>query len=272
MVNSMDELIKVIQLPVLDEHWRTLKERWEAIASEADSLVCAPETIQAVKQYRADMRKEYESAEEQRKGVKAVIFAPWDKAEETYKECVQEPFRAADSTLKRKIDEFESEIKKQCEDELREYFAELCVAHHVEWLQFEQAGITVDMASAKQKSHKKLREQLVQFVARISSDIEAISRMDYAEEVLAEYKECLDFSLAYVTIEQRHSRIEAEREEMERRQEQQAIEEEAVRKVEALAPPKEQEPILTVSFTVTDTKARLIALREWMKGNGYKYE
>ena len=48
----MDDLIVVKQLPVIVEHLRTLKERWEQRALDAEAMVCTEETIQAVKAFR----------------------------------------------------------------------------------------------------------------------------------------------------------------------------------------------------------------------------
>lgn len=268
----MDDLIRVVQPAIIEEQWRTVKARWDAKLAEAESLVCTPETIQAVKQYRAEIRKEFEAAEDQRKAVKAAIFAPWNRAEETYKECVSEPFKATDSALKRKIDDFEAEIKQQCENGLLDYFAELCAVRDLDWLDYGRAGIVVDMASAKAKTPKRLREQLAEFVKRVGDSVDRIMLLEHSDEIMVEFKRSLDATDAICTVQERHRRIEAEREALDTRSDQKAIESEAVARVEALAPPTVQEELLTVTFTVTDTKERLIALREWMKKEGYKYE
>lgn len=266
------DLIQVVQLPIIAEQLQTLRARWEQRAADAEAMVCTEETIQAVKAFRAEMRKEFDDVEVLRKAVKKAVMGPYERFEDTYGDCISKPFAAADRALKSKIDDTETALKKICEDGLRDYFAELCAAHHVEWLQYEQAGVKVDMASAKQKTPKKLRERLAAFVEHVSTVTDSISCVDKAEEVMTEYKLSLDFAKAVDTVLARHKRIEAERQQMEQRAAQKAVEDEAVRRAEALAPPTVVEEQISVTFTVTDTKARLIALREWMKANGYKYE
>lgn len=269
------ELIRVTQFPVIEERLRSLKEWVDAQTAEAVSLVCTEETIQAVKAKRTELRKTFDELEAQRMAVKTAVFAPYKKFEAVYKECVSDAFKAADAAMKAKIDDTESEIKRRCEESLREYFDELCAAHGLDWLTFEQSGVKVDMASAKQKTPKKLREQLVNFVAGVSRDVDAIADMENADEILTEYKACLDFGRACWAVNDRHRRMEEEKAAREARAAQKAAEAEAVRKVEALAPPtvKDPEPEkLTVTFTVTDTRERLIALREWMKANHYDYK
>lgn len=273
-----EALIRVTQLPQIEERLRDFKEAVIQRTEEAKSLICTEETISAVKKYRSDLRKDFDELEAQRKQVKAAIFAPYERFEAVYKKCVADAFKAADAALKGKIDETEGEIKKRCEDGLREYFDELCAANGLDWLTFERSGVRVDMASAKQKTPKKLREQLKAFVERVAKDVDAISKGEAIggenniAEMLSEYKRSLDFSMAYATVWERHLRIEAEKDAIQDRESFKALEAEAVRKVEAVAPPMEVQPPMTVTFTVTDTRERLIALREWMKANGYQYK
>lgn len=267
-----NELIRVAQLPIIEERLRSLKESVDAQAEEALSLVCTDETVRSVKAVRSGLRKQFDELENQRKAVRAAVFAPYDQFEAVYRECVSDAFRTADAALKGKIDAVESEIKRHCEDGLREYFDELCAAHGIDWLKYEQAGIKVDMASAKQKTAKKLRQQAADFVSRVNQDAETIAQMDDADELMAEYKRRLNLPEAFSAVQDRHRRIEAERRHTEQAAAQKAAADEAVRRAEALAPPTVVEEQISVTFTVTDTKARLIALRELMKANGYKYE
>lgn len=269
-----EALIRVTQLPQIEERVRDFKEAVTQRTEEAKSLVCTEESLAFVKQYRSDLRKDFDELERQRKAVKAAVMAPLEQFDSVYKECVSDAFRAADADLKRKVDDTENTIKGRCEDGLREYFDELCAAHGLDWLTFERAGIRVDMASAKQKTPKKLREQLVNFVAGVSKDVETLNSMDNPEELMAVYKECLSVTIAFGIVSDRHRRVEEERVAREERAARKAAEAEAVRKVEACAPPTvvAERDTLTTTFTVTDTRERLIALREWMKANNYQYK
>ena len=255
----MNELIKVVQLPVIEEQLRSMKEAVDKRVEEALSLVCTEETIQTVKSARAELNKEFQALEEQRK------------------ECVSDAFKKADAALKGKVDATEREIKQRCEDGLREYFAELCAAERVDFVRYEQADIVVDMASAKQKTPKKLREKLADFVAGIARNMELISGMDDAEEIMVEFKRSLDAPAAISTVQERHRRIEAEKEAQALREEQRAREAEAVAKVEAAAPPVteppvESEKVYRCSFSVVATKTQLKKLKDFMIQEGIRYE
>ena len=160
---------------------------------------------------------------------------------------------------------------------MREYFAELCAAERVDFVRYEQAGIVVDMASAKQKTPKKLREKLADFVSGIARSMELISDMEDAEEIMVEFKRTLDAPAAISTVQERHRRIEAEKEAQAFREEQRAREAEAVAKVEAAAsptvePPVEAEKVYRCTFTVSATKPQLKKLKEFLIQEGIRYE
>lgn len=270
----MSDLIKIVQLPVIEEQLRTLKDRWEQHALDAESMVCTEETVQAVKSFRADMRKEFDEVEALRKTVKKAVMGPYEQFEAVYKDCVTVAFRRADDACAGKVSEVETEQKRRCEEGLKDYFYELTAVHHLEWLEYERAGVKVDMASAKAKTPKKLREQLLKFVADVSEDIEAISAVENADEVLAEYKQCLSVGQAIGTVLERHRRIEEERAAQEARKAVLEQEAEAVRRVEALAAPVvvEQPKIYECTFTVHTTMDKLKKLKAFLSAEEIPYE
>lgn len=270
----MNDLIVIRQLPVIEEQLQTLKAEWEQKAADAQDMVCTEDTISAVKSFRADMRKDFEAVESLRKEVKQAVLEPYERFEAVYKECVTNAFKSADDACKSKISAVESEMKNRCEDGLREYFAELCAVHHLEWLKYEQAGIKVDMASAKAKTPVKLRKQLEEFVIRVNNEVNAIDDMDYSAEVMIDYRKTLDLPLAFAVVQERHRRIEEQKAAQESRKAEQDREAEAVRRVEALAPPEQVEPQKTVkcTFTVRTTMDKLRKLKEFLNTEGIKYE
>lgn len=268
------------QQPVISENLVDLQERVASIADMVNQLPKVPDSVPQVKKARADLRKYFDSLEEQRKAVKAAVMAPYNEAEAKYKALVSGPIQSADRLCKDFVDDVELDMKQACENGLRDYFDELRAANHVEFLKFEQAGIVVDMASAKQKTPKKLREQLVQLVARVASDVDRIAEMDDAEEIMVEYQKSLNVADAIGTVLDRHRRIQAQREAAQVRSTAKAAEAEAVRKVDAVAPPvevqkepaKEAETQFRCTFTVTATKPQLKRLKEFLNQEGIRYE
>lgn len=271
-------LMKVTQLPVIEEHLRSRKEQTEQRVAEAMSLICTDETLTSVKNIRAEMNREFADAETQRKAIKAAIMEKYDSFESVYRECIADPYKRADADLKAKIDATESEIKSRCEEMLLGYFQELCAVNEVDFLSFGQTGVKVDMASARAKTPKKLMEQIKLKVDGVAQDMKTIGTMgENAPEIMVEYKNNLDLSLAISVVNERHRRAEEEREAVKRHTVTPAAR--AAGDTVAAAPqgvPKRVEQAaverLTVSFRVTDTRERLRLLKQFLVSNGYRYE
>lgn len=276
----------VVQLPIIQERLQDIRTSVTMRTNLAKSLVCSPETLRDVKQARAELRAEFDSLEAQRKAIKKAVMEPYDRFEKTYKECVSDAFTAADNELKGKISNVESGIKSQCENRLYAWFEELRDLNHLDFLRWEQTGIKVDMASAQQKTPKKLMTQIEGFVQRVREDVTMISGMEDAEEIMVEYKKTLNAPEAVRTVQERHSAIAREAEaraaraDSSRQEEYHArkVEEAARRAGEALAPP-EAAPAAPVpegqkyrcTFSVVATKEQLKKLKEFMNQEGIQY-
>ena len=271
-------LMKVTQLPVIEEHLRSRKEQTEQRVAEAMSLACTDETLPSVKNIRAEMNREFADAETQRKAIKSAIMEKYDSFESVYRECIADPYKRADADLKAKIDATESEIKSRCEEMLLGYFRELCAVNEIDFLSFGQTGVKVDMASARAKTPKKLMEQIKLKVDGVAQDMKTIGTMgENAPEIMVEYKNNLDLSLAISVVNERHRRAEEEREAVKRHTVTPAARAAGVTVAAApqVAPKRvEQAAVerLTVSFRVTDTRERLRLLKQFLVSNGYQYE
>lgn len=286
LIPSVDELVRVKQLPIIEEQLRAMKETIEQQTGEAMQLICNADTIQTVKDMRADLNRKFNALEDARKNVKKQIMAPYERFEETYRECVTDLFRRADADLKGKVDAVEGELKSICEQNLQAYFCELRDARGLPWLEYERAGIRVDMTSARAKTPKKLMDALRLFVDGVAANVKMIEGMDDAPEIMAEYKASLDAAASIATVQQRKKRIEAER---------QAAEERARREAEraAAAPP---EPVVTpapapvpayeppkavqaaavkryqLELRVSGTLEQMKLIKMYLKNNGLDYQ
>lgn len=278
-------LIQVVQLPVIEERLRSMKEAVERQTTDAMALVVNDNTLTQVRKVRADLNKTFTDLEEQRKAVKKAVMGPYEAFEKVYKECITEPFKQADTSLKDRVTAVEDGIKAECEAKMREYFSELCAAERVDWLKFEWAGLKIDLATARQKSHAKLREQIAGFVVGVAQAVNTISKMEDAEEIMAEYRQTLDMGRAIGIVQDRHQRIEKERQAAEARRAAQDALLIATQKVDSIEPPtvleppvaapspkQENEKVYKCTFTALGSKAQLKRLKEFMMQEGIRYE
>lgn len=280
-------LIEVRQLPIIAERLQMVKAQVEAVTAEAAAMVCTADTVQTVKNRRAELRKQFDELEAQRKAAKAAVMAPYDEFERVYKECISGPFKAADASLKATIDGFESELKDRCRAELQGYFDELCAVHGVDFLDMSTAmsigRIKISMADAQTKTPRKLQDALSDVVARVATGMDQISRMEDASEIMEEYKRSFDVGHAVDVVRGRKLRIQAEREAAEARRNAQTAQEAAKSKVDHLAPPTTEnaaegkktatEERFDITFTIYGvTKAQALRVRDYLKQEGIDYE
>lgn len=291
------ELIVVKQLPEIEEHLKNVSLEIDKKVNEARSLVCTEENKQAVKNIRAELKKELEQFEIQRKAVKEKVLAPYMQFEEVYKECISDKFREADKDLKEKIDAIEIEQKKRLEDGAREYFEEYMASKNIDFIKFERLGLKVGLSD----NPTKLKKQITAFINKIVDDLNLIKTQEHKAEILVEYKQTLNVAQAITIVINRFKAIEEEKkrqEELKKRrlEEAQKIADESIKvqteatrqalenfipkseeKVEetilqAPVVEEKQEEILTLKFAVKGTRAKLKELKQFLESGGYEYE
>ena len=280
-----ENLIVIKQLPQIEEHLKDLSSEIDVKVNNAKKLVCTEETVKTVKQVRADLTKDFKNLEEQRKTVKEQILAPYMQFEEVYKTYVSNKYKEADIDLKQKIDSTENELKKQKEQEIKDYFEEYKTANNIDFINYEQANINVTLTASK----KSLKEQAKKFIDEIVDDLKLIETQEGKEEILVEYKQNLNVSKSIQEVANRHKLLEEEKKRQEelknkqleeaQRQADMSIKKQEVATKNALdnfviEAPKiiEQEEILTLKFKVRGTRSKLRELKRFLEDGGYDYE
>ena len=272
-------LIVVTQLPIIEEHLKSLSAEIDEKVDEALSLAVSPETVKTVKAVRADLNKLYKDMESRRKAVKEEILRPYKEFEDVYKAYVSVRLEEADDELKRKITGVESAVKQEKEEDLKIYFRELADSEHLDWLDYERGSFNVTLS----KSMASLRKEVESFVIGVADSFRAIQTLPDADEVATEYKRTLNLGKAVETVKMRHKAIEQERREREHLAEIRRQKEEAAAKMREVAdkhrplsvPKKveeQSEEMLTLTFTVADTLERLKLLKAFLDSNSYKYK
>lgn len=274
-----NEIIVVKQLPEIEEHLQAIKEEVTLKVNDALSLVCNETTVKEVKAVRASLNKDLKDFEERRKAVKKAIMTPYEAFESVYKDCISDTYKKADIELKSKIDSVENELKVQKTAEVKGYFDEYRdskIANGITWIGFANANINVTLSA----SMKSLKEQAKAFIDRICDDLSLIDTQEHKDEILYEYKQSFNVSNAITSVANRYKAIEAAKAAEEERKAREQAAAEAAAKVEAVAPPTvepiappvEEEPVLTLKFTVRGKRSKLRELKEFLERGNYDYE
>ncbi len=266
-----NELITLEQLPIIKYHLEQLSVEIKEKVDRANSLVVNEDTVKDVKTVRAELNKEFNELETQRKQVKSAIMAKYDEFEEIYKENVSNLYKNADAELKQKIDNVENQLKQEKEDELREFVKQHCEANKIH-IEFEQIGLNITLSA----SMKSLKEQALAFIEKVANDLKLIELEEHKDEILLEYnKNGFDFSKAKLDIITRCKQLEEIKKQQEEVQLQINDEAEIVEKVNEIITPKEiieDDELITVTFTITDTKENVLKVREFMKKEEINYD
>lgn len=271
-----NEIIAVRQLPIIEEQLKTIKASIEQQVKAALDMECTEDTVKEVKKLRAELNKGYKDLEARRIAVKKAILAPYDEFEAVYAECVSNVYKPAEAQLAGKIKMVEDGLRLQKREEVEAYFNEYRASQGIDFVDFDRAGIAVTLAATK----KSLKEQCKEFIDRVVAEVDLIAIQEYPDEMLMEYKQCLDITRAINTVRLRHKAIEAEKAKAEARAAEAAAKAEAVAKVEAvLQPPAEvptveeapTEKMYQTAFRVRGTYKQLVALKKFLEDGGYEY-
>ena len=277
-------IITLVQIPVIEERLRLLSGQIDAKVNQALNLVCNEDTVKAVKDARAELNKEFNSLEEQRKAIKLAIMEPYEDFEAVYKEYVSSKFKKADADLKSKIDSVESELKGRKEAEVRAYFTELAGTLGIDFVTFEQMNLKVNLSD----SVKKLKEHTYSFLTKIAEDVKMISTFDEAvrSDVMVEFKQNgFNVANASLTVTERNRRKREEAEAIRKADEQRALERqraETARQAAGVKAPEVKAPqvatkqpdekIFALKFKVMGTKSQLMELKAFLDKGEYTYE
>lgn len=295
------DLIVVKQLPIIEEQLLQVKARIQEMVSSALTLACTEETVKTVKEVRSELNKEFNDLEERRKSVKKAILTPYDKFESIYRECVTDLFKPADEQLKSKIAEVENGLKEQRRTEAEAFFDEYAKSKGIDFVTFERSGINVTLSVSK----KSLKDQGRTFINKVVDELALIDTQDHKAEILVEYKKTLNVASSITSVIERMKAVEAERARVEAAQKAADERAAAARNIDNVveteqiaaaplsaptmepddrpsddaAPPESSVSVtlpqpdrhITVTFSVTDTRERLVILREFMKNGGYSY-
>lgn len=283
-MSNTAELIRVVQLPEIEEHLQSIKVAVTQKVNDALSLICTEDTVKSVKAVRADLNKDLKDFEERRKAVKKAIMSPYEQFEAVYKECISDTYKKADAELKAKIDSVENELKEAKRTEVEAYFEECSKSVGVDFVKLSDLNLNITLSA----SVKSLKRQVKEYFDKVIQDLALIATLEHTTEILVEYRKTLDVSDAVLTVQERHKEIA----EQEKRNAEASIiaekQAETVEKVEKAvresvaeeisapeveeAPPEGNEPVYEATFRVTGTLAQLKALKKFLNDGGYQYE
>ena len=217
----METTIVLKQLPVIIHKLEQVGEEVKVRIKELniDSLVATEDTVKSLKELRAELNKELKAFEDQRKTVKDGISKPYLDFEAVYKTQISENYKASIETLKGKIDKVETQVKDEKTESLVAYFDEVCLSHDIDFLEFKNTGVAVNLSTTL----KKYKEQVAEFVQKVGDDLLMIETTEHGAEILVEYKKDFNISRSIMDVNVRKENEKKEADVLKRKKAQDRI-------------------------------------------------
>lgn len=239
------------------------------------NVIFTEETLKEAKTEKANINKFKDKVADFRKKIVAEYNKPIELFEKTAKET-EALLKETYANINLQVQKYEDKQKQEKEKDVKEYYQEYAKSNNLEWITeekyYQMANINVTLSA----SMKSLMEQTKSFIDKILDDLKLISTQQNEIEILAEYKQTLNVSLAITTVSERMKRLEEERKAKEKVEEVQQQEEKVVEKVqEVLKAPKEEEKTYSMTFKVWGTLEQLKGIKSYLeelKKDGVKYE
>jgi hypothetical protein len=208
----MNTEITLVQKPIIKhaliEVGKSVTER--ILELNLENLIATEDTVKSLKQLRAELNKEFENWEAQRKTIKEAVANPYMEFEAVYKLEISEKYKKAVDLLKDKIAFVEDGIKSEKKANVIRYFNELCATESIDFLKFENLGLEINLST----SEKAYKDKCNEFVQRVQDDKILIDTMEFAAEMMTEYKRNgFNASAAIKSVRDRkeNEKLEAER-------------------------------------------------------------
>ena len=282
-VMDIQELIKVESLPKIFYQLEEIGKVVDNALVGIEDMVCDEDNKKEVKKRKQEITAFKNMMEDRRKQIKSQVMAKYDEFNKKYEEEVKSKLVNAESVLTEKYTAIETQQKLDKENELREFVAQHCKDKKIH-IDFERIGLNITLSA----SIKSLKEQALNAIEKVASDLKLIELEEYKDEILLEYNKSFDFVSAKMTVIDRHKQLEeikAKQEELEKaKQEEQKIienveavieedEEEIIAPVEIETTTLEnEEETYIIQFTVRGTKSKLKELKEFLQNGGYDYD
>lgn len=267
---DINSIVKIEQMPKVFSQLELIGKFIDEKIKDIDILECTEENKNEVKKRRTEINNTLKLLDDKRKEIKNTLLEPYEIFNEKYEQECKDKLLSASEILKTKIDVIEEKQKKEKEKELREFVKQHCDSRKIH-IEFETIGLNITLNA----SIKSLKEQALTFIEKVDSDLKLIALEEYGDEILIEYNKNYDFTQSKLDVMARHKQLEEIQNQKKEIQLQIDDDAKIVEKVEEITTPKEiieDSKIMTVTFTLKDTKENIIKVREFMKEEGINYE
>ncbi|MCK5386762.1 MAG: DUF1351 domain-containing protein [Gammaproteobacteria bacterium] len=194
---SENQLIVLAQKPIIE--YSAIEARGIEVAEKIalmnlDTIEPTEQNRSVMKRIRAELNKDLEVFERQRKMIHEAITKPYKDFTASYDEHIKVLYKNATEQLKEKISSVEAAMLDTKKSDIEAYFNS--VAEHLDFISIDDAGLNIILSVP----NKKLMGQIDGFVTKISHELATIGGMDNSVRIESLYKTNLGLSLSVSTV------------------------------------------------------------------------
>lgn len=271
---------EIIGTAKIEDNIKKVKEYAIKVKEYYTGVIFTAETKEDAEKEKADINKFKKQVEDFRKQIVAKYNEPIKLFEDTAKET-EKLLKETYDLINVQVKAFDDEQLEKVKEKVESYFNEYAQSKNVDFVNFSQMNISVTkgLLTSTGNLTKKIQDQINEFIDRCAKDVDLINTLEHKEEILIEYKKTLKSAESIAMVMDRYKQLEYMKKEKESAKEQVINDEEMLKKIDSLSAPKvekktneNQEEILELKFKVRHTRAKLIALKEFLDNGGYDYE
>lgn len=271
---------EIIGKAKIEDNIKKVKEYAIKVKEYYTGVVFTAGTKEDAEKEKADINKFKKQVEDFRKQIVAKYNEPIKLFEDTAKET-EKLLKETYDLINVQVKAFDDEQLEKVKEKVESYFNEYAQSKNVDFVNFSQMNISVTkgLLTSTGNLTKKIQDQINEFIDRCAKDVDLINTLEHKEEILIEYKKTLKSAESIAMVMDRYKQLEYMKKEKESAKEQVINDEEMLKKIDSLSAPKvekktneNQEEILELKFKVRHTRAKLIALKEFLDNGGYDYE
>lgn len=272
---------KIKSVGEIESNMKEVKGYVEELNDYYKNINFTEETMKEAKDEKAKVNKFKTQVADYRKNIVAEYNKPIKIFEDTAKET-EKLLTDTYNTINQQVAIYEGKLKKEKEEEVRNYFEEYKESLNIDFISFEDTKIKVNLSDSK----TSLKKQAKDFIDKVNMDLATIALQRYRDEILVEYKQNgFILNNAITTVLNRQKAIEETKKKEEEKKitiisnKEHEITKKSYEQLEEvfnkpLEQPEEvkQEEILTLKFTVRGSREKLKELKNFLIQGGYDYE
>lgn len=244
------------------------------LRSYYQGLIFQEEDIKLAKEEKANVNKLKAKIDNIRKEITKEYNKPLENFISISKEVVSTLSETYDF-INNQVNSFELTKLEEKVSKLKDFFnehLEFEIPALIDYISFEKSGINVTLSA----SMKSLKDQILEFISRLQSEMALIELEQYRDEIFNEYIKDFNFARAKLEILNRKMELDKIAQDRLKLEELEKEEEKIIEKVDEVIMPKEVEDTIyfsKMSMTLYDvSNVQLKELQKWLEERGIKYE